>query len=327
MRVKLLGTAAGGGFPQWNCDCPNCRGARAGDPRASPRLQCCIAIGNDDGEHWFLVGASPDIRAQLEMLPRREPGPSARGSVVEGVLLPSGDIDQTLGLFALREGEPIRVFASPAVRRAVREGLNLDGVLGEYCGVEWPPLPIDRPGELTRLDGRPVGITCRAFAVPGKPPKYRERAAPPDPLDAVGFRLVDGRTGGRLIVAPGLAGLDDELVGRLADCDVLLVDGTFWGDRELEEVRRSPSPPASAMATSPSAAPGAASNGWPSCLSPGKSTSTSTTRTRCSSTIPPSGGRSRPPASRSAGMAWNSRCRRPGRRRRDGSPENRIPAL
>src|SRR4051812_22594344 len=113
MRVKLLGTAAGGGFPQWNCDCPNCRSARAREARASPRLQCCVAVGDDAGARWFLVGASPDIRAQVEALPRRSGGP-ARGSVVEGILLPSADLDQALGLFVLREGDPSRVFATPA---------------------------------------------------------------------------------------------------------------------------------------------------------------------------------------------------------------------
>ena len=126
--------------------------------------------------------------------------------------------------------------------------MNLDRVLGPYCGVEWVPLSIERPGDLHSTDGRPSGLTCRAFGVPGKPPKYRERVAPPDPLDAVGFRFVDERTGGRLIVAPGLAGLDDDLVGRLADCDALLVDGTFWDEHELDEaVRRERSVPATAM--------------------------------------------------------------------------------
>jgi pyrroloquinoline quinone biosynthesis protein B len=246
MRIKLLGTAAGGGFPQWNCDCPNCRAARLGDPRASTRFQACVAIGDDDGERWFLVGASPDIRAQLEMLPRPSGG-RPRGSVVEGILLGAADLDQVLGLFALREGDPIRVFATPPVRLALAEGLNFEGVLGEYCGVEWPPLPVDRPGELTWRVGRPSGITCQAFAVPGKPPRYRERVSTPDPLDAVGFRFLDERTGGRLIVAPGLAGLDDALVARLSDCDVLLLDGTFWSEHELAEVRGEASPPASAM--------------------------------------------------------------------------------
>ena len=175
MRIKLLGTAAGGGFPQWNCDCTNCRSARAGEARASPRLQCCVAVGDDEGDRWFLVGASPDIRAQVEALPRRSRGP-ARGSVVEGILLPSADLDQTLGLFVLREGEPLRVFATPAVRRALCEGLNLDSVLGPYCGVEWIPLPVGAAGvSCTGPTARRSGLTCRAFGVPGKPPKYRER--------------------------------------------------------------------------------------------------------------------------------------------------------
>jgi pyrroloquinoline quinone biosynthesis protein B len=237
MRVKLLGTAAGGGFPQWNCDCRNCRSARAGETWASSRLQCSVAIGDDDGESWFLIGASPDIRAQVEALPRRS-AMRARRRVVEGILLPSADLDQTLGLFMLREGDPLRVFATPGVRRAVCEGLNLEGVLGSYCGVEWVPLPVERAGALQRADGRPSGLTCRAFSVPGKPPRYREAVASPDPLDVVGIRVVDERTGGRLTVAPGLAGLDGALVERLADCDVLLIDGTFWDQHELDQVVR-----------------------------------------------------------------------------------------
>ena len=205
-----------------------------------------MAIGDDLGEHWFLIGASPDIRAQLEMLPRPSSGP-ARGSVVAGVLLPSADLDQVLGLFMLREGSPIRIFATPVVRQAVCEGLNVGAVLGEYSGVEWSDLTTDRPIELADPEGRPIGISCRAFAVPGKPPRYRERRVGPDPLDAVGFRFVDGRTGDRLVVATGLGGLDGSVIGLLGDSDVMLADGTFWSERELEEVRGGPSPTASAM--------------------------------------------------------------------------------
>ncbi len=256
MRVRLLGTAAGGGFPQWNCDCPNCRLARRGDPHVSPRRECCVAVGDDQGRRWFLVGASPDVRTQLALLPDRREGTSVRSCVVDGIFLPSADLDQALGLFALREGEPLRVFAPLAARRALCEGLNLGAVLGEYCGLEWPDLPVDAASELAWADGSPSGITCRAFAVPGKPPRYRERSATPDPLDAVAFRFVDARTGGRLVVAPGLAGLDDGLLAELEDADILLVDGTFWGERELEEVRDRPSPPASAMGHLPVGGPG-----------------------------------------------------------------------
>jgi pyrroloquinoline quinone biosynthesis protein B len=247
MRIKLLGTAAGGGFPQWNCDCANCRSARAGEARARPRLQCCVAVGDDQGARWFLVGASPDIRTQVESLPRRTSGP-ARGSVVNGIFLPSADLDQTLGLFVLREGEPLRVFATPPVRRAVCDGLNLDRVLGTYCGVEWAPLPLDQPDTLYWADGTPSGIMCCAFRVPCKPPKYRKRDVHADPFDAVAFRFVDEHTRGRLIIAPGLASLDDALVECLADCDALLVDGTFWDEHELDRVAgRVKSTPASGM--------------------------------------------------------------------------------
>lgn len=247
MRVKLLGTAAGGGFPQWNCDCRNCRAARAGEARAAPRLQSCVAVGDESGASWFLIGASPDLRAQLESLPR-PPGGPARIRVVEGILLPSADLDQVLGLFLLREGDPLRIFATPAVRRAVSEGLNLERVLGSYCGIEWVALEPDRDVALLRADGHPTGLTVRPFPVPGKPPRYRERSALSDPFDTIGFRVVDERTGGRLIVAPGLGSLDDALVEVLSHADALLLDGTFWGEHELAEVRgQIGATPASAM--------------------------------------------------------------------------------
>ena len=126
--------------------------------------------------------------------------------------------------------------------------MNLDRVLGTYCGVGWVPLPLEPPATLYWADGTSSGIVCCAFSVPGKPPRYRERDAPKDQLDAVAFRFVDERTHGRLIIAPGIASLDDALVDRLADCDALLVDGTFWDEYELDEVTGRPtSTPASGM--------------------------------------------------------------------------------
>jgi pyrroloquinoline quinone biosynthesis protein B len=247
MRIKLLGTAAGGGFPQWNCDCANCRSARAGEARATARLQSCIAIGNDEGDRWFLVGASPDIRVQVEALPRRKTA-SARGSGVDAIFLPSADLDQTLGLFILREGVPLRVFATPTVRQAVCEGLNLDKVLGTYCGIRWSLVPTEQATLLNWSDGTPSGISCVGFRAPGKPPRYRERVAFADPWDTVGFQFGDERTGGRVIIAPGLASLDEALMERLAECDALLVDGTFWDEHELSRVTGSKtSTPATAM--------------------------------------------------------------------------------
>ena len=113
MRVRLLGTAAGGGFPQWNCGCRNCRGVRAGTLRAEPRTQSCVAV-SADGRRWFLVNASPDVRAQVESFPPLWPaeGAGVRGSGIEGVLLTSADLDHTLGLLVLREGRRLAVHAT-----------------------------------------------------------------------------------------------------------------------------------------------------------------------------------------------------------------------
>src|SRR5947209_3550494 len=124
MRVRLLGTAAGGGFPQWNCNCRNCRGVRAGTLRATPRTQSCVAV-SADGRRWFLLNASPDVRFQVEsfapLLPPNEPGHSgnprsARGTGIAGVLLTNADLDHTLGLLILREGGRLVVHAPPSVR-------------------------------------------------------------------------------------------------------------------------------------------------------------------------------------------------------------------
>src|SRR5689334_11485729 len=116
MRIRLLGTAAGGGFPQWNCNCANCREVRAGTGQAQPRTQSCVAL-SADGRRWFLLNASPDVRIQIESFPPLLPAPgTARGTGIEGVLLTNADLDHTLGLLILREGRTLPVHATPAVR-------------------------------------------------------------------------------------------------------------------------------------------------------------------------------------------------------------------
>ena len=122
MRVRLLGTAAGGGFPQWNCACRNCRAVRSGDRRTLPRTQACVALSGDD-RRWFLVGASPDIRSQIESFPPLGVGDRVRGTALEGILLTSADLDQALGLFFLREGGPLCVHASGSVRPFALRGV------------------------------------------------------------------------------------------------------------------------------------------------------------------------------------------------------------
>ena len=164
MHVRLLGTAAGGGFPQWNCGCLNCRTARSDPRRAVARMQTCVAV-SADGRRWFLVGASPDIRSQIESFPPLRGNGSVRGSALEGILLAGADLDHVLGLFVLREASRLCILATTAVRRSVREGLRLDVVLTRYCRLEWLEPP-DRLTPLRLADGSPSGLLLEAFPAP-----------------------------------------------------------------------------------------------------------------------------------------------------------------
>ena len=136
MHIRLLGTAAGGGFPQWNCNCRNCQGVRSGTLQARTRTQSCVAISADD-THWFLLNASPDIRQQIESFPPlTPPAGSPRGSSIAAILLTDADIDHTLGLFLVREGLHQTIYATSTVHRALTEGITLTPVLSRYCTIE-----------------------------------------------------------------------------------------------------------------------------------------------------------------------------------------------
>ena len=217
MRVRVLGSAAGGGYPQWNCHCRVCDAARAGD-RAVPRTQSSLAIRGDDGP-WFLVNASPDLRQQLETLGSGSLD-GVRSPPIAGVLLTDAEIDHTAGLLLMRESAtPIRVFGSAGVGSALREGYPVLTMLERYCGAEWQTL---EPGP---LDGSSLEV--EPFPAGGDAPRYLEGAE----LEASG--LVFSDTGGSVTYVPGLARLDDGVVARLASSDVVFVDGTFWHDDDL----------------------------------------------------------------------------------------------
>jgi pyrroloquinoline quinone biosynthesis protein B len=234
MRVRLLGTAAGGGFPQWNCNCANCHQVRQGRAGLLPRTQSCVAL-SADGQKWFLLNASPDIRLQIETFaPLLPSAGTTRGTGIDSVLITNADLDHTLGLFILREGYPLTIHATPAVRAALADGLALDAVLSCYCGVEWRT-PLETPAPLLTTDGEPSGLSYQAIALPGKPPRYREKDAAPAPGDCIGYRFVDERTGGRLVFMPDVAALNVAAQEHLRSCDALLMDGTFWSDSEMQQ--------------------------------------------------------------------------------------------
>jgi pyrroloquinoline quinone biosynthesis protein B len=224
MRVRVLGSAAGGGFPQWNCHCGTCEAARTG-VRARPRTQSSLAVRGDDGP-WFLVNASPDLRQQLETLDSR-PVDGARASPIAGVLLTDAEIDHTAGLLLLRESAaPVRVFGDAGVERALTDGYPVLPMLERYCGAEWQTLA---PGRVQPLDGST--LTVEPFAVGGDAPRYLDGSDVE--LQASGFTFRDTATGGVMTYVPGLASLDQGVITRLAASDLVLVDGTFWRDDEL----------------------------------------------------------------------------------------------
>ena len=230
MLLRILGSAAGGGFPQWNCYCGNCRAARAGDPRARPRSQSSLAVRAAGGP-WFLVNASPDLRQQIESL-HEEPQRAPRASPIAGVLLTDGEVDHAAGLILLRESsEPVRVYGTDAIRRALTEGYSVLPTLDAYAGVDWTPI---EPGQ--RLTLTPAGappLEVEVFEVPGHPPNYFRAAAAEQKGFVVGFTFRDAATGGVVTYAPALGGLSPELLARFESSDCILVDGTFWRDDEL----------------------------------------------------------------------------------------------
>jgi pyrroloquinoline quinone biosynthesis protein B len=233
MWVRLLGTAAGGGFPQWNCNCRNCTGVRTGALQALARTQSCVAI-SPDSRRWFLLNASPDVRIQIESFVPLLPAPNlVRGTSLEGILLTNADLDHVLGLFILREGSGLHVCASARVRQALTKGLSLAPVLEHYCGVNWrePPLEVS---PLLAADGKTSGLRYCAFPVPGKLPRYLEGGSWSAPGDVIAYRFVDETTGGRLLFMPDVAALDDRTLNEMGNCDALLIDGTFWSEDEMQ---------------------------------------------------------------------------------------------
>lgn len=228
MLLRILGAAAGGGFPQWNCSCPGCQSVRETHAGAYPQTQSSIAVRAAD-EPWFLVNASPDVRQQLERL-RGVSSPSIRSSPIAGILLTDAEIDHSTGLVILREStKPLRVYGTDTVRWALTEGYPLLRTLEDYCGVEWSLLEPNATLEL----GEPSNLEVEVFPLATKPPKYMRSYATVDGAWVVGLTFRDRTTGGVLTYAPALAELDDKVLERFESSDCILVDGTFWRDDEL----------------------------------------------------------------------------------------------
>jgi pyrroloquinoline quinone biosynthesis protein B len=192
-----------------------------------------------DGVHWYLVNASPDLRAQIEGFPPLQPRTgSGRNSPVEGVLLTNADLDHVLGLFLLREGEALILHATEAVRQTLSRALRLDQLLGAFCGVTWRT-PTSESSPLTFRDGSASGLYGRAIFLPGTQPLFAAGPISDDEGHSIAWQIADGSTGARLLVAPDVAVMTAELRGAMEESDAVLLDGTFWSGDEMSGVKRS----------------------------------------------------------------------------------------
>jgi pyrroloquinoline quinone biosynthesis protein B len=229
MVIHVLGSAAGGGVPQWNCACRQCDAARNG--LIETRTQCSIAI-SADRHRWLLVNASPDLPSQMIHF-GCQPPLHGRGTPIEAVLLTDADLDHMLGLFLLRESEsPISIHASEAIQEAVEEGLRMTAVLNHYCGIRWVSPPVDfKP--LLWHDGAASGLEYKAVAIEGPGPRYRETG---DHRSCrVSYVLRESATGRSLLLAPAVAQLEPQLQAELSRADAILFDGTFWSKDDFEK--------------------------------------------------------------------------------------------
>jgi pyrroloquinoline quinone biosynthesis protein B len=230
MHVRILGAAAGGAFPQWNCSCPNCNRLRQGSLAAQPRSQTQIAVSTG-GHHWYLVNASPDLRYQIEGFPPLHPHPSQlRHSPIAGLILPSAEVDAALGLLLLRESQPLTVYATDSVRQILTCDNSLFQVLRRQPDqVRWIPLS---PGTPFSLDTS--GIQCLPVTTSNTFPGFvpEQRAAQLNSADAVlGFFF--SHNARQFGFFPGVLHLKPEWLEQMASCDVIFFDGTFWSDDEL----------------------------------------------------------------------------------------------
>ena len=233
LEAVVLGSAAGGGFPQWNSNAPACRRARNGDNVAAPRSQASLAV-SANGRDWFVLNASPDLRLQIEAASVLHPREGLRSSPIAGVLAPGGDVDAIAGLLHLRERHRFSVYA-PARVLAVIASNPIFHVLAPDC-VQRVELPLDRRIELAGASG-PSGVAVIAFAVPAKVPLYLETAGQDPGIaeegDTVGLQIIDTETGRSFFFIPGCAAMTDQLRRRLTASELVFFDGTLWRDDEM----------------------------------------------------------------------------------------------
>ena len=231
MRITILGAAAGGGFPQWNCNCANCAGVRAGTLRAKPRTQSSIFVRPDDSADGVLFNASPDILEQIRSNPALQPARRMRDTAIAGVVLMDGQVDHSTGLFMLRErGSALPLWCTDPVFEDLSQGNPVLRVLGHFCGVQRERIALD--GAAFAVPGVD-GLSFRALPLQSKAAPYSPHREAPVPGDNIGMTITDSRSGKRVFYAPGLGAIEPAVFDAMCSADAVLVDGTFWTDDEM----------------------------------------------------------------------------------------------
>ncbi len=229
MKIRILGSGAGGGFPQWNCNCNNCKRIRSGEMNGKARTQSSIAVSSDN-QNWLLINASPDIRAQLEAFPAIQPKHGLRDTGIKAVLLMDSQIDHTTGLLMLREGKPLDIYCSEMVKQDLTTGFPVFNMLSHYCTVNHHPIPIDgSPFTIPAI----AGLRFYTQALKSKAPPYSPHRHDPHDGDNIGLVIEQISTGKKLFYSPGLGEIEPHVLTAMQNVDCLLVDGTFWTEDEM----------------------------------------------------------------------------------------------
>lgn len=234
MQILVLGSAAGGGSPQWNCNCAVCRRVRAGAPATQPRTQSSLAVSAGDGV-WFLLNASPDLRQQIAANKELHPKEGSRHSPIAGAVLTNGDVDHVAGLLNLRETQPLAVYATRRVQDVLAANSIFNVLNPEY--VARRELKLDASVDLADKEGKPAGLRVEPFAVPGKVALYLEDPTAKDfgsrPEDTIALKVSAGEDGAHFYYIPGCASMPQELKARLKGAPLVFFDGTLWKDDEM----------------------------------------------------------------------------------------------
>jgi pyrroloquinoline quinone biosynthesis protein B len=228
MKVLVLGSAAGGGFPQWNCNCRNCRGVREGTIKAHARTQSSIAI-TADSLNWVIVNASPDILAQLKSNTQLQPARKIRDTGIRAIILVDSQIDHTSGLAMLREGEPLNIYCTANVHQDLTTAYPILRLLDEYCGVNWHPIAGSAPFSVPGI----AELTFTTMAVQSKAPPYSPHRHSPCDGDNIALIVTNNANGKRLFYAPGIGCVDAAVLESMSSADCIMIDGTFWTDDEM----------------------------------------------------------------------------------------------